>query len=101
MTLTTHDLEAIGKQTSKIISTSLKPIKSDLSAIKTDIKVLKTDIKVLRTDVKELKSDVKFLKDATVEILSWADDIHRTLVKDKLPQRVERIEKHLDLPHSL
>ena|SRR3989344_1155953 len=52
--------------------------------------------------VSSIEEDVQDIHDAVVPALGnlhqWTDEIHRDIVREKLPARVKRIEKHLSLP---
>lgn len=90
--LTQSDLQAIDNILDKRLKKELLPIKTDVAVLKTDVKTLKTDVSVLKADVSVLKADVAFTKDAVINLLDESQDIHETLVKEKLPQRVHRLE---------
>ena len=101
--LTKSDLKSIDQLLDKRLSVKLKeeltPIRKDISVLKTDVSVLKTDVATLksnvaavRTDVAVLKTDVAFTKNAVMSLLEESQDIHETLVKEKLPERVHRLE---------
>ncbi len=67
-----------------------------MSLTKNDIQIIKEivyeGVQPIKDNITDIKSNVEFIKDATIEILSWADDIHKSLVKNKLPERVEKLE---------
>ena len=111
--LTQSDLQAIDHILDKRLKKELLPIKTDVSVLKADVSTLKIDIATLKTDVKTLKTDVAdlkinvstlkidiavlktdvaFTKDAVINLLDESQDIHETLVKERLPQRVHRLE---------
>lgn len=110
--LTKNDLQQI----KTVVDDSLHPIKEDVSDLKKDVSSLKINILTLRSDFLTLKTDVSGLKqdmgtvktkldelyDFSVEsidnILDWTNEIHTSIVQNKLPKRVERLEKHSGLP---
>lgn len=117
--LTKNDLQQI----KTAVDDSLHPIKEDVSDLKKDVSSLKINILTLRSDFLTLKTDVSVLKkdvsglkqdmgtvktkldelyDFSVEsignILDWTNKIHTSIVQKKLPERVERLEKHSGLP---
>ena len=77
---------------------------------KTDIKIIKDLLKIFATkddlkslakqsdllDVKQKLDDLTdFSKESIGNILVWTDEIHRTLVKEKLPERAKKLEQIL------
>ena len=83
MNLTKNDLKAI----KSIVDTSIEPVMKDISS-------LKTETLGIRDKLDEL---YKFVVPAIGELLEWSDDILRSIVKKKLPERVERLEKQTGL----
>ncbi|MEK7543918.1 MAG: hypothetical protein AAB557_03555 [Patescibacteria group bacterium] len=110
--LTKNDLQQI----KSVVDDSLQPLKQDVSTLKTDITTLKTDVSGLKQDVATVKTDISLVKidlrgvkdkldelfdfsiHAIGDILDWTNEIHTTIVKKKLPERVERLEKHVGIP---
>lgn len=72
-----------------------------LESVKKDITEIKQVLKVVKSDVTDVKSTLNEMTTAVGNIFQWTDDIHNSLVKKKLPQRVEKIEKHLGIPSYL
>ena len=77
---------------------------------RTDIKIIKDLLKIFATkdylkslakqsdllDVKQKLDDLTdFSKESIGNILVWTDEIHRTLVKEKLPERAKKLEQIL------
>lgn len=71
--------------------------KKDLERFATKSEMEKQHNEVVKK-LDNIQSDISNLTDAVGSIFTWTDDIHRDIVSEKLPQRVRRIEKHLDLP---
>lgn len=115
--LTKNDLNAIQKIVNSGVKSELKPVKKDLSTLKTEVGILKTDVKDMKEDVGTLKIDVSVLKidvsniktditdmkskindfasftiKALGSIADWTQDIHESIVKEKLPERVKKLE---------
>lgn len=68
--------------------------KDDLKnfATKSDLKLLAKQSDLL--DVKQKLNDLtEFSQTAIGNILVWTDDIHQTIVKEKLPERVQKLEQ--------
>lgn len=104
MALTSQDLQAIQKL--------LQPLQNDLSSVKKTVETVEKRVQSVETKVasidkkvtsidKKVNSIDEFLHTYIPNMADWTEDINKAIVKDKLPQRVERIEKHLDLPHSI
>ena len=110
-----QDVSDLKKDTSSLklnvltLRTDLLMLKSDVSTLKTDVSSLKQDLATVKTDFSLIKADVRSVKDKIDElydfsvhgigdILDWTNEIHRTIVKKKLPERVERLEKHAGIP---
>ena len=102
--LTKNDLQKI----KTVVDDSLHSVKQDVSTLKTDVSGLKQDVSTLKTDVSMIKTDMGGIKDkldelydfsvhAVGNILDWTNEIHTTIVKKKLPERLERLEKHSGL----
>ena len=80
----------------KIIKDLLKNFatKDDLKsfATKDDLKLLAKQSDLL--DVKQKLNDLtEFSKDAIGNILVWTDEIHRNIVKEKLSERIKKLEQ--------
>ncbi|MBI2029145.1 hypothetical protein HYT02_01895 [Candidatus Gottesmanbacteria bacterium] len=60
--------------------------------IKTELKPVKDDLKVIKKDLKDLTN---FVKDSIPPIFEWTDDIHKSIVKEKLLERVKDLERTL------
>ena len=71
--------------------------KKDLEKFATKSEMEKQHNEVVKK-LDNIQSDISNLTDAVGSIFTWTDDIHKEIVSEKLPQRVRRIEKHLDLP---
>lgn len=105
--LTKSDIRSI----STLLDEKLSPVKNDLSAVKEDISSLKQDTSSLKQDVSSIKQNLSTVKDdiddmksklndfaslmlsAVNSILGWTQDIHESIVKEKLPQRVKKLEQ--------
>ena len=110
-----EDVSDLKKDTSSLklniltLRTDLLTLKTDVSSLKSDVSGLKQDVATIKTDMSLLKKDVHSVKDKLDElydfsvhaignILDWTNEIHTTIVKKKLPERVERLEKHVGIP---
>lgn len=97
--LTKSDLKAIDKLLDKRFNTELKPVKQDIASVKQDLTSVKQDIASVKNDTKSMKKNLKdltdFVKGTIPPIFEWIDEIHRTIVKEKLPQRVKKLEHTL------
>lgn len=84
------------------LKTDVSSIKQNVSTLKTDVSVLKKDVSGLKQDMGTVKTKLDELYDFSVEsignILDWTNKIHTSIVQKKLPERVERLEKHSGLP---
>jgi hypothetical protein len=82
----------------------LKDLRDDVTGIKTDVAVLRGGQKTLEAGQQALDLKVEaihaYQKQAHDEIMGHVIDINEIGERDKqaLEKRVERIEKHLDLP---
>lgn len=89
--LTKNDLQQI----KAVVDDSLHSVKQDVSTLKTDVSMIKTDMGGIKDKLDELYD---FSVHAAGNILDWTNEIHTTIVKKKLPERLERLEKHSGLP---
>jgi len=78
MTLTKHDLQAIGTLVDERLDTKLEPVKKDLATVKKDVKVIKKDVKQIRTDINST--------------LGYIDKQDKSL-----GVRITKVEQHLNL----
>ena len=101
--LTKSDLKSI-KNIIDPLEKDIKSVKKDVSTLKTDVSILKGDVSVLKKDVKDIKQDTLDIKlkinefakstlDMFGDLLDWTNDIHRDIVKEKLPERVKKLEQ--------
>ena len=84
--LTKDDLTAIRNIVRSEVKEEVSPLKKDVTSLKNDVGTLKKDVNVLKKDVKSMKKDIE-------TIVSFFDN--ETI---GLSKRVDRIEKHLNMP---
>ena len=96
--LTKSDIKTIAQ----VIDKSLKPVKKDLTDLKKDLTGVKSDLSGVKSDLTGVKQDLKSVKETVefsaqgvVDLLEWTQDIHDSIVKEKLPERVRKLEKIL------
>lgn len=94
------------KQDVGSLKTDVSSLRTNVSSLKTDVSSLKTDVSVLKTGVSELKTDVNYIKrklddlsdfarDSITQLMEWSNDIHNSIVKENLPERVKKLEQTL------
>jgi len=85
------------KDTNQLLQAFTKVFATKQEANKQHVVVL-NKLESVQNDVKTVQNTLNNLTEVTGNILSWTDDIHNEIVREKLPQRVHRIEKHLGFP---
>ncbi|MBI2612144.1 hypothetical protein HYW54_05395 [Candidatus Gottesmanbacteria bacterium] len=104
MALNQDDLKKIGQIISKSLNKSLKvrlnnafknyPTKDDF---KKALEPIQNDLHATRKSLdntnKTLNNLVKLTQDGFSSLLPWTDEIHNTIVKEKLPERVKKLEE--------
>ncbi len=111
-TLLDNKLSPLKKDLSGV-KQDVSSMKKDLSGVQKDVSVLKQDVSGLKQDVSSIKQGLSTVKNdvdaiksklndfaslmlsAVNSILEWTQDIHETIVKEKLPQRVKKLEQLL------
>jgi len=77
------------------VKSDLTGVKSDLTGVKSDLTGVKSDLTGVKQDLKSVKETVEFSAQGVVDLLEWTQDIHDSIVKEKLPERVRKLEKIL------
>lgn len=71
----------------------------DLLAVKQDLTTVKSDVRTIKEDIIDMKIKLNdfasTMLDAVGNIIDWTQDTHKSLVKEKLPERVQKIEQIL------
>lgn len=96
--LTKNDLKLIKSLLKDVAKQKdLDLVKKDLSSVKADVSSLKADVSVLKKDMKSVTVNLKdltdFVKTSIPPIFKWTDEIHNTVVRENLPQRVKKLEQ--------
>lgn len=81
---TKNDLKGLAKQ-------------KDLLTVKKDVNSLKIDVKTIKADIIDMKSKINEFASFTIQVLGsvaeWTQDIHESIVKKELPERVQKLEQ--------
>ena len=93
--LTKSDIRSI----STLLDDKLSPVKKDLSGVKQDVSSIKQNLSAVTEDIYDMKSKLNnfasLMLSAVNNILEWTQDIHESIVKEKLPQRVKKLEQFI------
>ena len=73
----------------------LVPVKSDLTDLQKELKPIKKDLEEVKKNLFSVKETAEFSAKRVVDILEWTQEIHDTIVREKLPERVRKLEKTL------
>lgn len=88
--LTKSDVKIIRNVFKSELTIELKPLKQDINLVKNGTITINKDILSMKEKLNEFAS---FVVQALGNVLDWSEDIHDSIVKEKLPERVKKLER--------